>query len=304
MIFVNGIDKSFEKSKVLDNISFNVNDCSVYGLIGYNGAGKTTLLNILSGLYLADNGKVEIEIDGKKHQPFDNPAVKRSLFYVNDDPYYFPNANLISMRNFYCGMYPNWSDESFNKLIKLFGIDPNKKIGNFSKGMKRQGAIILGLASKARYIFLDESFDGLDPNIRSLVSNLLAEYIAETEGTVIAASHNLYELEGICDTIGMINGNKMIYSDDIDVVKSKARKYRVAVKDKIGEDISKLVNLKFFKNELGVMTFQSNEKEEKIKTIFSKYGEIILFESFEMTLNEIFVYETEDKGNEIEGIFA
>ncbi|MBQ4316911.1 MAG: ABC transporter ATP-binding protein [Clostridia bacterium] len=304
MIFVNGVDKSFGKAKVLDNISFNVNDCSVYGLIGYNGAGKTTLLNILSGLYLADNGKVEIEIDGKKQQPFDNPAVKRSLFYVNDDPYYFPNANLITMRDFYCGMYPNWSDESFKKLIHLFGIDPNKKMGNFSKGMKRQGAIILGLASKARYIFLDESFDGLDPNIRTLVSNLLAEYIAETEGSIIAASHNLYELEGICDTVGMINGNKMLYSDDIDVVKSKARKYRVSVKGNVGDEITTLLNLKFLKNELGIITFQSNEEEEKIKTVLSKYGEIVLFESFGMTLNEIFVYETEDKGNEIEGIFA
>lgn len=304
MIFVNGVDKSFGKSKVLDNISFNVNDCSVYGLIGYNGAGKTTLLNILSGLYLADEGRVEIEVNGKKHHPFDNPAVKRSLFYVNDDPYYFPNANLITMRDFYCGMYPNWSDESFKKLINLFGIDPNKKMGNFSKGMKRQGAIILGLASKARYIYLDESFDGLDPNIRSLVSNLLAEYIAETEGTVIAASHNLYELEGICDTVGMINGNKMIYSDDIETVKSKAKKYRISVKGRVGDDITTLLNLKFLKNELGIITFQSNENEEKVKAVFSKYGEIILFESFGMTLNEIFVYETEDKGNEIEGIFA
>ena len=304
MIFVNGVDKSFGKSKVLDNISFNVNDCSVYGLIGYNGAGKTTLLNILSGLYLADKGKVEIEVNGKKHQPFDNPEVKRSLFYVNDDPYYFPNANLISMRDFYCGMYPNWSDESFKKLTQLFGLDPNKKMGDFSKGMKRQGAIILGLASKARYIFLDESFDGLDPNIRALVSNLLAEYIAETEGSVIAASHNLYELEGICDTVGMINGNKMIYSDDIETVKSKAKKYRISVKGRVGDDITTLLNLKFLKNELGIITFQSNENEEKVKAVFSKYGEIILFESFGMTLNEIFAYETEDKGNEIEGIFA
>ena len=304
MIFVNGVDKSFGKSKVLDNISFNVNDCSVYGLIGYNGAGKTTLLNILSGLYLADKGKVEIEVNGKKHQPFDNPEVKRSLFYVNDDPYYFPNANLISMRDFYCGMYPNWSDESFKKLSQLFGIDPNKKMGDFSKGMKRQGAIILGLASRARYIFLDESFDGLDPNIRTLVSNLLAEYIAETEGSVITASHNLYELEGICDTVGMINGNKMIYSDDIETVKSKAKKYRISVKGRVGDDITTLLNLKCLKNELGIITFQSNENEEKVKAVFSKYGEIILFESFGMTLNEIFVYETEDKGNEIEGIFA
>ncbi len=304
MIFVNGIDKSFGRTKVLDNISFTVNDCSVYGLIGYNGAGKTTLLNVISGLYLADKGRVEIEADNAKHVPFDNPTVKRSLFYVNDDPYYFPNSNLITMRDFYCGMYPKWSDESFKKLTNLFGIDPNKKIADFSKGMKRQAAIILGLASKARYIFLDESFDGLDPNIRTLVSGLLAEYIAETDGTIIAASHNLYELEAICDTVGMINGNKMIYSDDIDIVKSKAKKFCISVNGEVKEDITSFLELKFLRNELGIYTFQSGEDEEKIKTVFSKYGEIVLFESVGMTLNEIFVYETEDKGNEIEGIFA
>lgn len=304
MIFVNDVDKSFGKTKVLDNIGFTVNDCSVYGLIGYNGAGKTTLLNILSGLYLADKGGVEIEINGKRETPFDNPCVKRSLFYVTDEPYYFPNSNLLTMRDFYCGAYPSWSDESFKKLTALFAIDPNKRINKFSKGMKRQAAIILGLASKARYIFLDESFDGLDPNIRTLVSNLLAEYIAETEGTVIAASHNLYELEGICDSVGMINGNKMIYSDDIDVVRSKAKKYRVSVSGRVGEEIKTLLSLRFLKNEMGIITFQSNENEEKLKSVFAKYGEILLFESFGMTLNEIFLYETEDRGDEIEGIFA
>lgn len=304
MIVLDNVSKSFGKSKVLDNVSFTVNDCSIYGLIGYNGAGKTTLLNIISGLYKADSGSVIIDIGDRKTAPFDNADVKRSLFYVTDEPYYFPNANLLTMRDFYCGFYPKWSDESFKKLIDLFGISPTKKIGDFSKGMKRQAAIILGMSAKPRYLLLDESFDGLDPNIRVLVSNLLGEYIAETDSSVIAASHNLYELENICDTVGMINGSKMIYSCDIDELKSKAYKYRVAIDGKVSAEITKLLKLKFFKNEGNIYTFQSSDSEEKVKEVFSKYGSIKLFDCIGMTLNEIFVYETEGNANEIEGIFS
>lgn len=304
MIVLDKVSKSFGKEQVLSDISLAVNDCSIYGLIGYNGAGKTTLLNIISGLYKADRGSVLIDVNGKKHSPFDDPEVKRSLFYVTDDPFYFANADLVTMRDFYCGFYPNWSDNSFKSLVGIFGIDPCKRIGDFSKGMKRQAAMILALSAKPKYLFLDESFDGLDPNIRTIVSNLLAEYIAETDSSVIAASHNLYELENICDTVGMINGNKLIYSDAIENIKDKAYKYRVAVSGNTEISLCGELETKFLKKEGNIYTFQSGEDEEKVKSVFSKYGNIILFESVGMTLSEIFIYETEGKENEIEGIFS
>lgn len=303
MITLNGISKSFGKHLVLDNIGFSVNDCSIYGLIGYNGAGKTTLLNIISGLYKADKGTVNIDVENKKCVPFDNVDVKRSLFYVTDEPYYFAGANLLTMRNFFCGFYPTWSDESFKKLIDVFGIDPNKKIGDFSKGMKRQAAIIIGLSSKARYLLMDESFDGLDPNIRTIVSNILAEYIAETEATVIAASHNLYELENICDTVGMINGKHLIYSEDIDNIKSKVKKYSLACDKAISTDIFNGLNIKFIKQEGQFCSFQSSEDPEKIKALITANAKILNFDCKPMNLNEIFIYETEGKESEIEGIF-
>lgn len=304
MIVLDKVSKSFGKERVLSDVSFTVNDCSIYGLIGYNGAGKTTLLNIISGLYQADSGSVSIDVNGKRVKPFDEREVKRSLFYVTDDPFYFANADLVTMRDFYCGFYPNWSDNSFKILVDIFGIDPCKRISDFSKGMKRQAAMILALSAKPKYVLLDESFDGLDPNIRTIVSNLLAEYIAETESSVIAASHNLYELENICDTVGMINGKNLIYSDDIDNIKAKARKYRAAVSGNIDIPLCEEFELKFLKKEGNVYTFQSGEAEEKVKSVFAKYGNIVLFESIGMTLNEIFVYETEGRENEIEGIFA
>ena len=303
MIRFENVSKSFGKTKVLDNLTFTVDDCSIYGLIGYNGAGKTTLLNIISGLYKADNGDIKIDVGDEQHHPFDDPFVKRSLFYVTDEPYYFPNANLQTMRDFYCGFYPKWSDNSFQKLVELLQLDPNKKIPDFSKGMKRQAAMIMGLSARPRYLLLDESFDGLDPNVRTIISNVLAEYIAETNATVIAASHNLYELENICDTVGMINGNKLLYSEPIEDIKTRVRKYRVAI-DNDCKDLTEVLNVKFLKREGIVFTFQSNESEEKIQNYFKTKGEPKIFESFGMTLNEIFIFETEGKENEIEGIFA
>ncbi len=304
MIYAENICKSFDGQQVLIDVSFSVNDCSIYGLVGYNGAGKTTLLNIISGLYKANSGRVFLDCKGKKQQPFDNPDIKRDLFYVTDEPYYFSHASMMSMRDYYSGFYPRWSDKGFKRLAEVFGLDVNKRISDFSKGMKRQAAMAMALASRPAYLFLDESFDGLDPNIRTVVCNLLTEFIAETEGSVIAASHNLYELEHICDTVGILNGNTMIYSDDIDTIRQKARKFRVAVNGKIDEEILKHITAKFFKKEGNICTFQSSDNDEKVKQAFSHYGEILIFESVGMGLNEIFVYETEEKENEIQGIFT
>lgn len=302
MIRLNRICKSYGKTEILKDITLQMEDCSIYGLIGYNGAGKTTLLNMIAGLYRPTSGKILIDAEGEKLKPFDNASVKRSLFYVTDDPYYFPGANLVSMRDFYKGFYPTWSDNSFEKLVKVFGLDPEKRIGDFSKGMKRQAAMIMGLASRPRYLLLDESFDGLDPNIRTVVSNLLAEYIAETESTVVAASHNLYELENICDTVGMLDGKQLLYSQPIEDIKGKVKKYRVAVNTE--KDPLAGMQVKFLRKEGNIYTFQSPEPEEKLKDTFARAGELMLFEAYGMTLNEIFIYETKEEGNEIEGIFA
>ena len=302
MIRLNRVCKSYGKTEILKDITLQVEDCSIYGLIGYNGAGKTTLLNIVSGLYRPTGGEVLLDVGEDLRDPFDDPLVKRSLFYVTDDPYYFHGTNLVTMRDFYKGFYPNWSDNSFSELVKLFGLDPVKRIGDFSKGMKRQAAMIMGLASRPRYLLLDESFDGLDPNVRTVVSNLLAEYIAETESTVVAASHNLYELENICDTVGMLNGKQLLYSKPIEDVKGRVKKYRVAVNTK--KDPLAGLAVKFPRKEGNVYTFQSEEPEEKLHAAFGKAGELLLFEAYGMTLNEIFIYETKEEDNEIEGIFA
>ena len=303
MINLNRVSKHFEAFTALEDCSAVIPDGSIYGLIGYNGAGKTTLLNLISGLYKPSSGRITVDAEDKSCDPFDNPQVKRQLYYVSDDPYFLPYASLNDMRDFYRGFYSRFSTAGFDRLVKLFRLDPEKRIADFSKGMKRQAAIILGLSSRVRYLLLDESFDGLDPNMRGLVSSLLTEYLLEVGGTVIAASHNLPELEKICDSIGMINDKHMIFSGDIDDIRASAKKYRVCLRRKAEDGLLASLQVKNCREDHLVYTFSSREKEEIIKARLSDNNEILLFEAVGMSLNEIFKAEMGEGEESYEGIF-
>jgi len=303
MIELRHVSKQFGRYSALEDVTACIRDESIYGLIGYNGAGKTTLLNMISGLYLPNYGEIFIEVNGEMCKPFDNVKVKRNLFYVSDDPYYLPYATLNTTRDFYKGFYRNFSESTFEKLVKLFKLDPEKRIGDFSKGMKRQAAIISGLSSRVKYLLLDESFDGLDPNMRVLVSNLLTEYLLEVGGTIIVASHNLYELENICDTIGMINGKRMAFSKEIEEIRGEYKKYRVALDKKIPKEVFTSLDVKNLREEGNMYTFVSCESEKNIKEKLYTHCSIILFEAYPLALNEIFKAEMGEGEDEYEGIF-
>jgi len=303
MIELRNVSKKFGKFTALEDVTASIGDESIYGLIGYNGAGKTTLLNMISGLYLPSHGNILIETAGQMCNPFDRVSIKQSLFYISDDPYFLPYATLHDTRDFYKGFYSNFSEATFEKLVKLFKLDPEKRIGDFSKGMRRQAAIIAGLSSRVRYLLLDESFDGLDPSMRVLVSNLLTEYLLEVGGTIIVASHNLYELENICDTIGMINGKRMIFSKDIDEIRGNTKKYRVALNQKAESDVFVSLHAKTLKEEGNIYTFVCSEKEEIIRQKLSEHHDLLLFESYPLALNEIFKAEMGEEEENFDGIF-
>ena len=198
MIKIENLSKNFGDLKALDNLSVNVNESSVFGLVGSNGSGKSTLLRILSGVYTADSGKVTI--DGKIAE--DNEEVKGICCFVSDFPYFSNNSTLKNTAVLYRSIYPNWSEEKYNNLCKSFPINSNAKIITMSKGMQRQAALILALSTRPKYLFLDEIFDGLDPVVRQLVKKLIIEEVAANNMAVIIASHNLRELEDFCDHIG------------------------------------------------------------------------------------------------------
>lgn len=306
MIEINRVTKAFGDKTVLDNITVTVADGSIYGLVGYNGAGKTTLLNLIAGLYRPDGGNITADTEDGKLAVYGSERVRRDLFLIPDDPYILPQASLSTMAAFYRGFYPNFSMETLEKLTEIFGLDPKKKLNGFSKGMKRQAAIILGLSSRARYLLLDESFDGLDPNIRMTVCDLLMEYMAETGATVIMASHNLHEIEHICDTVGMLNGTHIVYSCEIETIKERYTRIRAAFDREVDE--TALAGITYGDlNACGkVLSFVSETPADDVEATLRTRGGLCLFETYPLSLEEVFKYEMKKGGKsyDIEGLFG
>lgn len=311
MIEINHVSKSFGDKTVLDNITLSVSDSSIYGLVGYNGAGKTTLLGLIAGLYRPDGGNITADISGDgtaggKLAVYGSEAVRRDLFLIPDDPYILPQASLSTMAAFYRGFYPRFSMDTFRKLTEIFGLNPQKRLNGFSKGMKRQAAIILGLSSRARYLLLDESFDGLDPTVRMTVCDLLLEYMADTGATVIMASHNLHEIEHICDTVGMLNGTHIVYSCEIESIKERYTRIRAAFDREVDE--SALTGIAYGELTVSgkVLSFVSETPADEVKQHLEAVGGLCLFETYPLSLEEVFKYEMRKGGKtyDIEGLFG
>ena len=206
MIEVKDVVKTFDGFRALDGVTMTVPRGAVYGLVGPNGAGKSTLIRHLTGIYRPDSGV--IDIDG---QPvYENPAVKARIAYIPDDVFYFPQATIPDMMRYYRGIYPKFDAERYQKLGKVFQLDPKRQIRRLSKGMQKQAAFWLAMCLRPDVLVLDEPVDGLDPVMRRQVWNLVLADVAENGTTVLISSHNLRELEDVCDHVGIMNGGKVL----------------------------------------------------------------------------------------------
>ncbi len=214
MIEVSHITKRFGSYTALEDVTLTVENGQVLGLVGYNGAGKTTLLKIIAGVYKPDGGTVRI--DGVSMH--DDRKSHDSLFIVADEPFFLPQATPETMRSFYRGYYPQWSDEVYERMLALFNLDPTAKVAGFSKGMQRQLGILLGFATGVRTMLLDESFDGLDLAKRNLLKRLLRQYAQQKDAAVVLSSHNLRELEDAADHLSMIKGCKLVFDGSVESV--------------------------------------------------------------------------------------
>lgn len=300
MIEVVNVTKKFGDFTAIQDLNFKVSDGSIYGLIGYNGAGKTTLLKTITGVYKPDGG--EVRLDGEI--AFDNAKMKQHMFYVPDDIYFAPYANMEKMAKFYNGFYPDFSFDTFRKLSEVFGLDTKARINGFSKGMQRQAEIVLGISTKPDFILFDETFDGLDPAKRALIKNLLNEYMAETNASVIVSSHDLHELEGLCDHFGLINGKKLVLDSSIKELSEGRAKFRIVFKDDVTEeDIKSIgIDVKSFKRDgrIVVITVKGSEKETaaKLNTLSP-----IMVEPMPLSLEEVFLDEMEGTNYDFSKIF-
>lgn len=300
MIEVINVTKRFEKFTAIENLSFTVNDGSIYGLIGYNGAGKTTLLKTITGVYKAESG--EVKLDGEN--AFDNAVMKQHMFYVPDDIYFAPYSNMEKMAKFYNGYYPKFSFDTFHKLSEVFGLDTKARMNGFSKGMQRQAEVVLGISTNPDFLLFDETFDGLDPAKRVLIKNLLNEYMADSGASVIVSSHDLHELEGLCDHFGLINGKKLALNSSISELSEGRAKIRIVFTKDVSEaEIKNLgIEIKSFKadGKIIVITAKGEEKE-----IMSKLNTLspLLVEPMPLSLEEVFLDEMEGTDYDFSKIF-
>ena len=299
MIEVKNLTKCFGETKALNDVSFSVADGSIFGLIGSNGAGKTTLLNILSGVYYPDGGNAYLD----ERTPFENLAVKSETAYVSDYPYFFPGATVESMAKYYRSIYPSWNEEKFAYFKSVFPINSNQKISAMSKGMQRQSAIMLALSYMPKYILFDEIFDGLDPVIRELVKKILIEYVHETGSTVIIAGHNLREMEGFCDHIGLLHLGGILMERDIDG--ESIGLYHVQFILENPDDMEKIrEKLNIVKETHQGKMIQLTVKGEngEIQEVINSFSPAFS-ETLPLTLEELFISEMEVAGYDINKFF-
>jgi ABC-2 type transport system ATP-binding protein len=298
MIELRDVTKRYGKLTALEDVRLNVEKSSIYGLVGHNGAGKTTLLKIMMGIYRPDHGKVLV--DGE--HVYDNDVVRRTMVLIPDELYFIPQASIADMTKFYRGFYPHWSDAVARKLVKVFDLDEQARILRFSKGMQRQVAIILALSARPSYLLLDELFDGLDPVVRNTVRRLMLEIIAGTETTVVISSHNLRELEDLCDHIGIINHRHIVYDNAIETLRAQKTRYRVVLSREATVADFTAINLKDIVCTGQVATFVARESEtgadEKLRQLNP-----VLLEKFPLTLEELFLDEMEAENHDFTSLF-
>ena len=206
MLEMKHVSKSFDGFKALDDLNLTVPKGSIYGLVGPNGAGKSTAIRILTGVYRPTEGEVSME----GMAIYENPMTKQRIGYIPDDIFYFPSATLEDMRKYYKGMYPKFDDALFERLYEVFNLPKKGQIRRFSKGMQKQAAFHLAICCRPDVLILDEPVDGLDPVMRRQVWSLILSDVAQHETTVLISSHNLRELEDICDHVGIMDHGKML----------------------------------------------------------------------------------------------
>ena len=215
MIEAKNLTKRFGDVVAVDHINATIKEGSVFGLIGTNGAGKSTFLRMLSGILEPDEGSVTID----DKEVFEDVLVKSRFFYISDDQYFFNNATPEEMMNFYRTVYPKFDKGRFSHLMEAFELDKRRKINTFSKGMKKQVSVICGVCAGTDYLFCDETFDGLDPVMRQTVKSIFVGDMEERNLTPIIASHNLRELEDICDHVGLLHKGGILLSRELDDMK-------------------------------------------------------------------------------------
>ncbi|WP_163579504.1 ABC transporter ATP-binding protein [Gracilibacillus saliphilus] len=297
MIQVQNVVKKYEKDYVLNDVSLKIQRGSIYGLLGSNGAGKTTLLKTIAGIIKQNEGAVELE----RKPVFENVRLKERMIFIPDSLFFFSHYTVAQMATFYMNVYPNWNQKRFDQMQQALDLDPNRKIQRFSKGMQRQVAFWLALCAMPDYLILDEPFDGLDPVIRRKIKSWIIQDVAEREMTVLVSSHNLGEVEDICDAVGIIHRGKLLLEKDLDELKSDIHKVQIAFKEEVDQTLFEKLDILHQEKRGSVYICIIRGDDQEVEEIIERFNPIV-FDILPLTLEEIFIYEMEGVGYAIENI--
>ena len=291
MLEMRNVTKSFDNFKALDDLTMTVPRGSVYGLVGPNGAGKSTAIRHFTGVYRADSGTVTM--DGS---PIDeNVVAKERIGYIPDDVFYFPSASLEEMHRYYRGLYPRFDDELFRRLYEVFRLPGTTPLRRMSKGMQKQAAFHLAISTRPDVMILDEPVDGLDPVMRRQVWSLILDDVAQRGTTVLVSSHNLRELEDICDHVGIMNKGKMLLERSLADMQGNTVKLQM-----VGQAPRELEIL-HSSSSGRLNTFIVRGSAQHVERLVSK-TDCPYFDVLPLSLEEIFIYELGGVDYEVKNI--
>lgn len=298
MIRIEHVTKKFDDILALDQVSAQINENCIFGLVGTNGAGKSTLLRVASGVLKPEKGRVMVD----EQDVWENPQAKEKICFLADTAWFFPNATAEVMRDYYRVVYPRFDTERFDDLLRKFDLDPRRKLAAFSKGMKKQVSVLLGVCAGTEYLFCDETFDGLDPVMRQTVKSLFAAEIMNRKFTPVIASHSLREIEDICDHVGLLHKGGILFAKDLDEMKLGIHKIQCVIPDAQLEEelLAELQVLQYNKRGSLLTVITRGSYDEVLGKIQEKQP--LFSEILPLTLEEIFISETEVAGYDIKNL--
>ncbi len=297
MIKVSNVTKHFDDFKVLDDFSLEVKKGTIYGLVGPNGAGKTTIINHITGALVPEKGT--IEINGEP--VYENEKIKNTVLSIADDWFFYSVFSIRDMARFYQNIYPSFDKKRYESIKELLEIDDKKQIRKLSKGMKKQVAFWLSLSAKPDVLILDEPLDGLDPVMRKQVLKLVISDVVDREMTVLVSSHNLRELEDICDWVGIIHKGQMVIQKPLDDLKGSVHKYQLVFKDAVPDELLQEENVLHHSKTGSVYNIIIRGSLEETNEKMNSFSPL-LCERISLTLEEVFIYELGGLGYDFKNI--
>lgn len=299
MIELKNVSKIFGDVKAVDNICLTIRNNTVMGLLGTNGAGKSTLLRMMAGVLKPDDGEILID----DMPVWNNPEAKGKFFYISDDQYYFPNSTPKEFGSFYKTYYPAFDEERFLQLLDKIDLPADRKIRTFSKGMKKQLSILIGICAGTDYLFCDETFDGLDPVMRQAIKSLFIQEMERRSFTPVIASHNLRELEDISDHIGLLHKGGVLLSQDLEDLRCNLTKIQCVLPEELDEKIQNALLVLKMQRHGKLLTMTVRGETDKVVSWLNTLNPIYC-EAVPLTLEEIFISETEVAGYDIKSLIS